>query len=219
MFIEEKERVLTMRFLKMSFIPNGSHLCDVEIKTWLVAGAPWHIRIHCIETSRNIDYAEGGFALGLENHAYKPQKPEVLLNQQDSLVKFPWGVSGIQKIYGNGQAELIYPNANTNLLNSRTVIPTVKGSLKPGIHWLINAVFGEPGSDHVLNHWDKVPEVVLVNDEIIVKQGGEKSFYLKDVFCQKTRKIIRFCYRKQQSLRKEPYSKRYGNILTIHYGY
>ena len=120
---------------------------DVEIKTWLVAGAPWHIRIHCIETSRNLDYAEGGFALGLENHAYKPQKPEVLLNQQDSLAKFPWGVSGIQKIYGNGQAELVYPNANTNLLNPRTVIPTVKGSLKPGIHWLINAVFGEPGSD------------------------------------------------------------------------
>ncbi|MEH7250846.1 DUF2264 domain-containing protein [Neobacillus niacini] len=154
---------------------------DVEIKTWLVAGAPWHIRIHCIETSRNIDYAEGGFALGLEKHAYIPQKPEVLLNQQNSLVKFPWGVSGIQKIYGNGHAELIYPNANTNLLNPRTVIPTVKGSLKPGKHWLINAVFGEPGSDHVINHWDKVPEVVLVNDEIIVRQGGEKVVIQKGV--------------------------------------
>ena len=34
---------------------------------------------------------------------------------------------------------------------------------------------------HVLNHWDMVPEVVLVNDEIIVKQGGEKVVIQKGV--------------------------------------
>ncbi|MEH7010877.1 DUF2264 domain-containing protein [Neobacillus niacini] len=154
---------------------------DVEIKTWLVAGAPWHIRIHCIETSRNLDYADGGFALGLENDKYKGQKAEVNLNKQESFARLPWGASGIQSIYGNGQPELVYPNANTNLLNPRTVIPTVKGSLKPGTHWLVNAVFGEPGSEHVLNHWGMVPQVELVDDEIIIMQGKENVIIQKGV--------------------------------------
>ena len=89
------------------------------------------------------------------------------------MARFPWGASGIRSIFGNGQADLIYPNANTNLINPRTVIPTVKGSLKPGTHWLINAVYGEPGSEHLLNHWDMAPTVELVDDEIIIWQGKE----------------------------------------------
>lgn len=153
---------------------------DVEIKTWLVAGAPWHIRIHCIETSRNLDYADGGFALGLENDKYKGQKAEVNLNKQESFARLPWGASGIQSIYGNGQPELVYPNANTNLLNPRTVIPTVKGSLKPGTHWLVNAVFGEPGSEQDLSLWDIVPQVEFVDDEIIIRLGTETVVIQKE---------------------------------------
>jgi hypothetical protein len=147
---------------------------DVEIKTWLVAGAPWHIRIHCIETSRNLDYAEGGFALGLENNASKGQKAEVMLNKQQSFARLPWGASGIQSIYGNGQPELVYPNANTNLMNPRTVIPTVKGSLKRGTHWLVTAVFGEPDNEEVLKNWDIVPHVELADHVITICHGTEK---------------------------------------------
>jgi hypothetical protein len=153
---------------------NWKPFADVDIKTWLVAGAPWHIRIHCIEAGRAIDYADGGFALGLENNEHHGQKAEVILNKQECFAKLPWGASGIQSIYGNGQPDLISPNANTNLINARTVIPTVKGSLKPGTHWMINAVFGEPGSEDVLHHWDVVPHVKMVDDEIIIRQGAEK---------------------------------------------
>lgn len=153
---------------------------DVEIKTWLVAGAPWHIRIHCIQSSRNLDYAEGGFALGLENNAFKGQKAEVILNKQQSFARLPWGTSGIQSIYGNGQSELVYPNANTNLLNPRTVLPTIKGSLKPGTHWLVNAVFGELGNEEVLKHWDMVPHIEFVDDEIIIRQGTETVVIRKE---------------------------------------
>ncbi|WHY01226.1 DUF2264 domain-containing protein [Neobacillus sp. DY30] len=152
----------------------------VEIKTWLVAGAPWHIRIHCIETNRNLDYADGGFALGLENKEYKGQTAEVVLNKQESFIRYPWGASGIQSIYGNGQPDLVYPNANTNLINPRTVIPTVKGSLKPGTHWLVNAVFGEPGNEEVLKHWNMVPHVELVDDEMIITLGTEKVTIQKE---------------------------------------
>lgn len=153
---------------------------DVVIKTWLVAGAPWHIRVHFIETSRNLDCADGGFALGLENSEYKGKK-EVILNKRETLAIFPWGASGIKNIYGNGQAELVYPNANTNLMNPRTVIPTVKISLEPGKHWIVNAVFGEPGSESIKNIWASCPNIEIDDDEIIIGQGMDKIVIQKGV--------------------------------------
>ncbi len=154
---------------------------DVEIKTWLVAGTPWHIRVHRIETSRSLDCADGGFALGLEHNEYKGPKAEVIQDKQKSLVKFPWGASGIKSLYGNGHAELVYPNANTNLMSTRTVIPTVKASVKPGTHWLVNMVFGEPGSENIVNSWDAAPKIEIANSKIIIGEGSEKIVIQTDV--------------------------------------
>jgi hypothetical protein len=39
---------------------------NVEIQTWVIAGLPWHIRIHRIENGRSIDVAEGGYAFPIE---------------------------------------------------------------------------------------------------------------------------------------------------------
>ncbi|WP_160724315.1 DUF2264 domain-containing protein [Bacillus sp. USDA818B3_A] len=154
---------------------------DVVIRTWIVAGAPWHTRIHCIETKRSLDVADGGFALGLEHNQYKDQKIEHAVNQQESLAMFPWGASGIKSMYGSGQADLVYPNANTNLMYTRTVIPAIKASLKPGTHWLVNAVFGEPGSGNVNKLWDAVPDVVVTGEEISIGKGPGKVIISKDV--------------------------------------
>lgn len=37
---------------------------DVEVQTWIVAGLPWHVRIHHVNTKRSLTAAEGGFTLG-----------------------------------------------------------------------------------------------------------------------------------------------------------
>ncbi|MFF2446407.1 DUF2264 domain-containing protein [Neobacillus sp. NPDC058068] len=147
---------------------------DVVIKTWLVAGAPWHIRIHRIETNRQIDCADGGFALGLEHKEYKNLKAEIIQIEQESLQVFPWGASGIKNLNGCGKAELVYANANTNILHPRTVIPTIKARFKPGKHWFVNAVFGEVGNKKVIDQWGKVPKVEFTDEEFIVWQGMEK---------------------------------------------
>ncbi|MGG0824907.1 DUF2264 domain-containing protein [Paenibacillus turicensis] len=39
---------------------------NVEIQTWVIAGLPWHIRIHRIENERSLDVAEGGYAFPIE---------------------------------------------------------------------------------------------------------------------------------------------------------
>lgn len=38
-----------------------SPFADVDVETWLVPAAPWHIRLHRIRTSRPLRIAEGGF--------------------------------------------------------------------------------------------------------------------------------------------------------------
>ncbi|MGI8386945.1 DUF2264 domain-containing protein [Robertmurraya sp. P23] len=147
---------------------------DVEIQTWIVSGAPWHLRIHRIDTGRRLDCADGGFALGLENSQINGQTAKIIQQPKQCASFFPWGASGIKSLDENGQAELLYPHANTNLMQARTVIPTIKSSYQPGIHWMINAVFGEVGTDGVMNGWESVPEVKVQDGKITVGQGVDQ---------------------------------------------
>ncbi|WP_391559645.1 DUF2264 domain-containing protein [Robertmurraya sp.] len=147
---------------------------DVEIQTWLVPGAPWHLRIHRIETGRNLDCADGGFALGLENSQATGQDTKIIHESKHCASFFPWGASGIKSLDENGQAELLYPHANTNVMQARTVIPTIKASYNPGTHWMINAVYGEVGSDGVMKGWESVTEVKVQDGKITVGQGVDQ---------------------------------------------
>ncbi|KHL91252.1 hypothetical protein QW71_35730 [Paenibacillus sp. IHB B 3415] len=150
---------------------------NVEVRTWVVAGLPWHIRIHRIETGRALDAAEGGFALGQETE---------LAQQTDNsgtAVSTAWGTSGIKGLMGYGKAELIWPNANTNVLRPRTVLPTLTATLEPGIHWLASAVYGDPSADpsarqangfgHILEQSpESLLQVSFAEDGITVQTTG-----------------------------------------------
>ncbi|SDC63486.1 hypothetical protein SAMN02799630_01038 [Paenibacillus sp. UNCCL117] len=146
---------------------------DVEVQTWIIPGLPWHIRVHRVDTKRVLDAADGGFALGLErpggwaaaggadraaadqggNSAAATAWPTGGLKQEASSrgegeigawAAQAWGLSGVRCLYGGGTSELITPHANTNLMNPRTVIPTVRTRLERGVRWLATAVCGEP---------------------------------------------------------------------------
>lgn len=111
---------------------------DVEVRSWVIAGLPWHIRIHRIAAGRELDAAEGGFALGVETEC------EEGAVKTGAAAATAWGTSGVKGLLGYGKAELVWPNANTNLLRPRTVLPTLTASLAPGVHWLASAVYGDP---------------------------------------------------------------------------
>jgi len=151
---------------------------NVHINTWIIPGLPWHIRIHCINTERDLDFAEGGFALGIENESYHDQTIDQNQVEKGVLATLPWGSSGIKQLYGNGDATLIHPNANTNLIHSRTIIPTIKGNLKKGMNWLVSAVYAEPGSE--ATHWLEAPQVEVENNQLTVFVKDEVVFQ-KDV--------------------------------------
>lgn len=43
---------------------------NVEVQTWVVAGLPWHIRMHRVETGRSLDTAEGDSHLVMTMNSY-----------------------------------------------------------------------------------------------------------------------------------------------------
>ena len=120
---------------------------DVEIETRLEHCWPWHIRTHTIKTGRALETAEGGFATAREDGLspcsdVMEEKSGVLYNG-----------SGILNLDGDREAVLIEPLPNTNLINPRTVIPTLTGHLEPGVHRLVCAVLGGPSVESTRENW------------------------------------------------------------------
>lgn len=150
---------------------------NVEVQTWIVTGLPWHIRIHRVDTARSLDVAEGGFALSLEPDLKETETAKNL----GIVASCSLGGSGICNISGYSSVELIRPHTNTNVLHPRTVIPFLKSSLSPGIHWLVSAIYGEPGKvteAGLADQPDKLLNVNVGEHEISIVTAGGKQITL-----------------------------------------
>lgn len=116
---------------------------DVTVRTMIFPALPWHIRVHIIDSSRRLDAAEGGFALGKKDES----SVTVVKSRGGTAVSTRCGTSGILPLYGVSETLLVHPNPDTNLINSRTVIPTVKYTVEPGRTVLATAVYGGGKTD------------------------------------------------------------------------
>lgn len=148
---------------------------DVEVQTWLIPGTPWHIRVHRILTGRPLDAADGGFALGLNGPLHVQQ------TESGAKASTAAGSSGIRILFGSGKAELVYPNANTNLLHPRTVIPTVRTRIEPGSCWFATAVYGEPFHAGADRAWEAAPYAHAADSKLFIESGltNELLFSIK----------------------------------------
>ncbi|TLS51854.1 DUF2264 domain-containing protein [Paenibacillus antri] len=145
---------------------------DVEVRTWIVSGAPWHVRVHCIRSNRSLVAAEGGFALGIENRDVEAGDRWQAVPEESKLIASSyWGASGVIRLLGGGAVHLVHPNANTNLIHPRTVIPTVATTLVPGTTWLATGVYGQPGKED-LAQWSHPPFLEFAADELLVYFGN-----------------------------------------------
>ncbi|OME87566.1 hypothetical protein BK120_03695 [Paenibacillus sp. FSL A5-0031] len=131
---------------------------NVEVQTWIIPAGLWHVRVHRIKTERELDVAEGGFAIQTLAGDAKEQA-DVLTITGAVLAKMPDGMSGMINISGFEQAMMLYPEANTNVLKPRTMIPTLTARLTQGEHILISAVFGATNSKENELEWLNPPSV------------------------------------------------------------
>ncbi|WP_079912874.1 DUF2264 domain-containing protein [Paenibacillus sp. 32352] len=152
---------------------------DVEVETWLIPGNPWHVRVHRIVSGRALNLADGGFALGIDHGRRKLGTLQVHEEELSLKAANDLGSVGVKLLYGTGKVELITPNANTNLMYPRTVIPTVRMSIQPGTHWLATAIYGEPAAGKE-NRWNSSPSASIAGNELsITFTGCDKQEFKK----------------------------------------
>ncbi|KAK5663089.1 hypothetical protein OQA88_6505 [Cercophora sp. LCS_1] len=172
-----------------------SPFVDVRVKTYLLpptdATPNWHLRVHRIEAGREVMTADGSFAISNERvpdrrylDPYDPVKCEgtfpKLIGNYDLNTPEAWatgaqgafavskGAVGIRALESDEigrTAMLVNADPNSNLVESRTTIPTLQHTIKAGeTVWYVTAIYAKPSGEGVpketyLDGWDKLPEV------------------------------------------------------------
>lgn len=113
-------------------------MVGVKVRTTIIPAGAAHVRIHQIETEREITVCDGGFSSPLEN-------AESHCEQDLALVKNELGTSLIQNHFGFEQAAVTQPEPNTNLFFPRTLLPYLQARLTVGEHLLVSLVAGGSG--------------------------------------------------------------------------
>jgi hypothetical protein len=175
---------------------------DVTIKTYLLppveATPNWHLRIHKIEAGRDVMTADGSFAICNERKLdgryldlydakrnegtvpkiignYDLNTPEGSSPGSVGAFAVSKGAVGIVALEAGTQRVAMHVNAdpNTNLIESRSIIPTLQHTIKKGeTVWYVTAVYAKPLKEGVLassylDGWDKKPVVPKwLEDEI-----------------------------------------------------
>jgi hypothetical protein len=153
---------------------------DVEVTSWLlppIDEAPnWHLRVHKITSGRDLQSAEGGFAIlgtrgdnGRMLTAFTPESPNEGTSESGSgaCVASRAGVSAVFEMNsGIGRkGSICAADANSNLIEARTLLPTLYMDLEAGsTTWLLSAVFAMPAAaegweERWRGEWEKKPVV------------------------------------------------------------
>jgi len=168
---------------------------DVRIKTYLIpseeATPNWHLRVHKIEAGRDLMTADGSFAICNERSLdgryldpydektcegtrpklignYDNDTPEAWASGKDGAFAVSKGAVGIKALEEKDvgrRAMLVNADPNSNLVESRTTIPTLQGKVGKGeTVWYVSAIYAKPSAEGVaresyLDGWEKVVEV------------------------------------------------------------
>jgi hypothetical protein len=154
---------------------------DVEVRTWIVCGNPWHVRIHSINTARTLDTAEGSFALGLEHKDFAKVDYDTVTNEKEAVIKSQCGITAIVNLQGERKAQVVFPNSNTNIMHSRTAIPTLTGKLKAGKHLIAAAVYGDTDATSFESFKADIPYIEIRDNEVCVKSSNKSDILFKQI--------------------------------------
>nr|WP_233149081.1 DUF2264 domain-containing protein [Shimwellia pseudoproteus] len=132
---------------------------DVTIDSWLLALGVWQLRVHRIDSARELDCAEGGFSL-----VNRPQ-PEVFQTSGGCRLRSATDISTIHCLSPQlRQGALVLTPPNSNLLYAeRAAVPVLRGALSRGQHLLITAVWAGDAADFIP---ESCPQVAIDGDQL-----------------------------------------------------
>jgi hypothetical protein len=167
---------------------------DVEVETWLFPPtdeAPcWYLRVHRIKTARRLRSSEGSWPIygqGPDGRAlvqvFSGERSEGGLEEAGMVrAETSAGISGAAELSLTGgtqpessrYGQIIQADANSNLVFSRSVLPSLRGSLEAGSEtWFATGIFGLPvkvGEDKVDEAWKAEWEKRPVVPDFIAKR-------------------------------------------------
>ena len=153
---------------------------DVSVETFLIppqSSSPnFYLRAHKITTGRVLLTSEAGWATygqGADGRALvQAFSGETSRGGEEEI---GWaravtraGVVGVFDMPIDGgeavrRGRLVQSDPNSNIIFSRSVLPSLLGEIRQGTSWLVTAVFGMPEKDGKIgdwmSQWEKVPEV------------------------------------------------------------
>jgi hypothetical protein len=101
---------------------------DVDVRTWLIAGDAWHVRLHRMTSGRQLRSFEGGFAVGLTERIPLPTPTDPI-----PTLRLPRGASALRDLSPirrtPGGIDL---GPNSSLMTSLLAMPTLTGAHEPG---------------------------------------------------------------------------------------
>lgn len=167
---------------------------DVKIRTILIppeeSTPNWHLRVHHIDSGREVMTADGSFAIRNVNSTngryldpYEEEKhegtsPKIIgnydLNTPDgwasgkmgafAVSKGAVGIKALESKEGR-QAMLVNADPNSNLVESRSTIPTLQHTIRARESvWYVTAIYAKPsgvgvGKESYLDGWAKPPSL------------------------------------------------------------
>jgi hypothetical protein len=163
---------------------------DVIVETWSLPAAPWHIRIHRINSPGSYRIIEGGFAVS------RPDGGPGGATEEDAgigSIVTATDFSGIRDLGSTvartGRALKASPNSN--LINAKTTVPQLLGEIQSGETILFTAILalGNPNAGQAA--WNRLPRVPQLIDleEIIRSKGSEVTMNLKRYRCNALEKL------------------------------
>ena len=135
----------------------------VHINSRIIPVGMWHMRKHIITTDRPLQGAEAAFAVPRDMPGARlcDRIPTICMADDNSAVAHgPQGSTAIYAICGYTRGQVLYPEANTNLMSPRTVIPTLHAEIPAGTTTLVCAVFADAGDAAPVEIPDEVLSVV-----------------------------------------------------------
>lgn len=176
-------------------VSRWSPFPDVKILTYLIpsveATPNWHLRVHRIEAGREVMTADGAFAICNERRSdgryLDPYNAELcegtsprLIGNYDLSTPEAWasgakgafavskGAVGIRALEPESvgrTATLVNADPNSNLVESRSTIPTLQHTIRAGeAVWYVSGIYAKPNGEGIpreeyLNGWEKLPEI------------------------------------------------------------
>ncbi|WP_313693517.1 DUF2264 domain-containing protein [Halorarum halobium] len=142
----------------------------VTVRTWLAPAVPGHVRVHRLETDRTVHSEEGGYAL--DRTGDDGSRFEHETGDGTALARYPNGTSGIAGSSGDRTPVVVDGEPNTNLMHPRTVVPTLRDTHEPGVHWFGSTVRASPDRSVPL---EPGPELRRTDDGVVVEtaEGDE----------------------------------------------